>query len=121
MMYYCYLADYLLDVLWETDEFRLSIQREIEAVFPEDTDGLMESDEPRNPAEAENRIFARAKNAADYLGLATSVIQFLKNKTAGGGSTSSEAASDRCNRQPCPAVFPTETISLDRFRFLPFL
>ncbi len=70
--------DYLLDVMWETDGFRMSIQREIETVFPVGVD--LDEDEPRDPAEAENRIFARAKSAYEYLELASKVIEYLSNK-----------------------------------------
>jgi len=107
------ISDYLLDVLWETDEFRLSIQREIDAVFPDTND--MEADEPRNSAEAENRIFAKAKNAEDYLDLAASVISFLKGKTASPDEVES-VRSRRCSSggQEPSSLFANECISLDK-------
>ena len=121
--------DYLLDVLWETDEFRLSIQREIDAVFSKvDDDGddadvddsnAMESDEPRNSAEAENRIFARAKNASDYLGLACSVIEHLKSKNRGrisADTAARENVSAESGRDRLPPIFQSdETISIEDF------
>ena len=77
----------------------------------------MEDDEPRNSAEAENRIFARAKNGADYLSLAASVITFFKNKTvqANGGDNQVQG-----QRQFTPgSLFGNDSISLDKLeRFI---
>ena len=103
----------MLDVLWETDEFRLTIQRQIDSVFPQLE---MEGDEPRSSAEAENRIFARAKNAADYLSMAASVITFLKNKTVQANGGDVVQRQRRCSSQdmsPC-SVFGNDSISLDQ-------
>ena len=108
----------MLDVLWETDEFRLSIQRQIDLVFPQLE---MEGDEPRNSAEAENRIFARAKNAVDYLSLATSVISFLKNKMVQTNVGDVVQRQRRCSSQELlpNRVFGNDSISLDKLdRFI---
>jgi len=64
--------------MWETDRFRMAIQREIEHVFPHEDD--LDEEGPRNPAEAENRIFIRAKSAFDYLELSSKVIHYLRKK-----------------------------------------
>ena len=112
-LYLCSISDYLLDVLWETDEFRLTIQRQIDSVFPQLE---MEGDEPRSSAEAENRIFARAKNAADYLSLAASVITFLKNKTVQANGGDVVQRQRRCSSQDLSprSVFGNDSISLDQ-------
>ena len=109
----CSISDYLLDVLWETDEFRLTIQRQIDSVFPQLE---MEGDEPRSSAEAENRIFARAKNAADYLSMAASVITFLKNKTVQANGGDVVQRQRRCSSQDLSprSVFGNDSISLDQ-------
>ncbi len=80
----------------------------------------MESDEPRNSAEAENRIFARAKSASDYLGLACSVIEHLKNKNRARALTDREEAEkipaeSESGRGCFPPIFQEESISLEDF------
>ena len=106
----------MLDVLWETDEFRLSIQREIEEVFPIDVNGEMENDGPKSSAEAENRIFAKAKNAADYLGLACSVIAHLKSSKSRPPVAAEPGVDDPDESGgDCQSVFANETISIVGF------